>query len=240
MNYIKRFPLILCLSVSFFPSFAQSVVSIDNPEPDVPAKQTQLLIEHRVNKALPKAIVGTVIFGVGELLGWTIIYPKDKELEDKLFDTYDEETGEEYTYQERAEQLLSESIQLLVLSIPFRAMVIAGVTTSCINATKSTRTSKDVLKTERIQNNVWKPYIAGWVVGMIGSAIATVSGFTETREPLKVSRICGVGQSTLWGVASIMSIIKCSSNKKMVANKKVSVIPSASGKSYSITMNLKF
>jgi hypothetical protein len=174
----------------------------------------------RINKALPKAIIGTSIFCIGEALAWAIVYPKDKALENKLFDTYDEETGETYTMAERSEQLFGESLQLTLLGIPFSAMRIAGTTAACINATKSTSSTRRMLSRENLSNPVWAPYISGWALGLVGSMAGMISGFSQTRGPLKVARVMSIGQSTLWGVSGILSITTSARNSNLIKSKE--------------------
>ncbi len=238
MSLGKKWLLMMMLVLAVFDwGFAQGMGDL-SPSYPLP---TNHQVETRINKALPKAIAGTVIWGLGELCGWTIVYPKDKELEDKLFDLYDEETGDSISYQDRAEELLGESMQVLLLSIPFRAMTIAGVTAACVATTKSTSTTRSLFDKSKMKNPVWAPYIAGWVVGVVGSAAGMISGFTESREPLTFARVMGVGQSCLWGTASVLTIVTSARNKGIAQeNSKASLLPSIDGENYGLTLQCRF
>jgi hypothetical protein len=203
--------------------------------------QSDPQVENRINKALPKAIVGTSIFAVGELLGWTVVYPKDKALEDTLFDRYDETTGRSVTMQERSEQVMEESMKLMLLGLPLRAMSIAGVTTACVTATKSTNTTKSLFDLENVRNPVWAPYIAGWGVGLVGSMLSFTAGVSGSRGPLTAARALSVTQSCLWGVAGSLAIVTTARNRAIAKQSgKLSIVPTARGDTYGIAMDLKF
>jgi type II secretory pathway pseudopilin PulG len=85
---------ILCCLLMTAAVSAQSTQSSEQREQAVLMQYKQT-----INSAKKKAITGTVIFGIGKLLSWIIVYPKDKALADKLYDNSDEGS-----YQERDEE----------------------------------------------------------------------------------------------------------------------------------------
>jgi hypothetical protein len=177
-----------------------------------------------VNKAPNKAILGTALFGAGELLTWMIIYPKTKKLRDKLLDDYDEETGETVTLKERSREVAGESMGLMTLGLPIRAVRITGSTIACLQAVRSTRSARKILKDEsRSSNSVLLPYVGGWVIAGVGKLVSFVINMSQDRESLRqsmaVTQIAFVGQSVLWGISGILAIPKCASNKKAVEGK---------------------
>ena len=234
---VKNILRVVLLCLFFIIIGHSSVLALSDQELE------QMTDQLRIDKALPKAIVGTSIFCVGELLSWTILYPKDKALEDKLFDTLDENTGRIYTMAERAEDLRDESLQLTLLGLPFSAMRIAGVTVACINATKSNASTKRMLAKRNLVNPVWAPYISGWALGAIGGMAGFVSGVTQSRGPLKFARVMSVCQSTLWGVSGILSITTCARNKSMLESKDTTgwrITPILDDHCYGMNFDWKF
>jgi hypothetical protein len=65
-------------------------------------------------------------------------------------------------------------------------------------ASRLQKKPRRILARENLKNPVWAPHISGWALGLVGGMAGMISGFSQTRGPLKVARVIGIGQSALW------------------------------------------
>ena len=169
-----------------------------------------------MKKGRNMAIAGTILFFSGVAIEWPLLYPWAREVNKKSLETDDPDSID-----------TEESLLLLAASVPIGALEISGSLVACIGAAKSTNALRLVGLTRSRSTHVWKPYIAGWVLGGAGAIIGLVGGLAKDQGIIDVGTGFGVGQDVAWGVATIWALIESVKNYKSANSiiSNVSIIP---------------
>jgi hypothetical protein len=122
----------------------------------------------------------------------------------------------------------TDALLVLVADVPVGILRTIGPTIACAGASRAYGAYRDGIDHGIPDILVWKPYIAGWVLGAIGGLCSTLGGLAESKDVATVGSYLSLGQEITWGWATVWSLVYASTKKKQASDKGFVIFPTTS------------
>ena len=185
-----------------------------------------------IKRGQNRAIAGTVLFFGALAIDYGVMTPWANAVANKFSNskTHDDSAN-----------AASEALLVLVADVPIGVLRTIGPTIACAGASRAYGAYRDGVDHSIPDILVWKPYIAGWVLGAIGGVCSTLGGLSQSKEVTTVGAVLSLGQEITWGWATIWSLVYSSKKMSMMHDKGFVIFPTTSpGGSSGFSMMLDY